>query len=323
MNRIDFVNASLEEKIKWYKDKESQTPKKHFINANEKIDSIIDVARNGFPKGSEINIKEINDILKFHDGNLIAVTGYSFHGKSHMIEQILCNLMCVYKKKVGYYAAESQTKITFMRSIEIILASQIQFANENEIIETSKFLNDKMYVINTDNGLLTQEKLFEHIKVAFSMENVDYFLIDNASTIEDLATDDKQQIRKFLNELNLIKKTYNKTIIIVAHPTKPYGKAEKIDGYKISGAAEWFNLVDVGITIFRDFDLGFSEFYVWKCKNYWEGKVGTATLNFDYFTRRYFGANNDKSPMLKFAPAKHQIPTVSIDLSEFEDYTPF
>lgn len=299
--------------------------KKLFINSNDKLDEVLDIAKNGFPYGFGTSISEINELIRFHDGSLMAVTGYSSHGKSHLIEQLLCNLMCLHNKKIGYYAAESQIKITFIRAIEIILASQIKDIQESLIIEVSKFLNNKMYVINTDNGLLPLDKLLDHIKVAFSQENVDYFLIDNASTIEDLATDDKQQIRKFLNELNLIKKTYNKTIIVVAHPTKPYGKAEKVDGYKISGAAEWFNLVDVGITIFRDFDTNISEFYVWKCKNYWEGKVGTVSLNFDYFTRRFVGSNNDKSPMLKFKPAKYDIPKVPIKQSDYNNEfdTPF
>ena len=295
--------------------------KKLFINANEKLNEILDIAKNGFPKGYDLDIPEITQQIRMHDGNLIVLTGYSFHGKSHLAEQMLCSLMCNYKLKVGYYAAESQTKITFMRSIEIILGGQIRNLDQNLISETAKFLNDKMYVINTDNGLLTQEKLFDHIKVAFDQEGVNFFIIDNASTISDLATDDKQQIRKFLNDLNTIKKTYNKTIIVVAHPTKPMGKAELIDGYKISGAAEWFNLADVGLTVFRDDNE--SILYVWKCKNYWEGKQGKVELKFDFESRRFYGNFNNTKPMLKFAPAKHQIPIVSIDTSEFEDDTPF
>jgi archaellum biogenesis ATPase FlaH len=294
---------------------------KQFINANEKINDIIEIAKNGFPIGYNVDIIEIANKIRLHNGNLIVITGYSFHGKSHLAEQMLCSLMCNYKLKVGYYAAEAQTKITFMRSIEIILGGQIRNLDLELISETSKFLNDKMYVINTDNGLLTQQQLFDHIKVAFDQEKVNFFIIDNASTIADLATDDKQQIRSFLNELNIIKKTYNKSIIVVAHPVKPKGRAELIDGYSISGAAEWFNLADVGLTVFRDDND--STLYVWKCKNYWEGSIGKIQLNFDYETRRFFGLNQNKSPMLKFAPAKHQIPTVSIDLTEFEDETPF
>jgi len=313
--------TTLEEKAKYLKEKQALIPKKHFINANEKLDSIIDIAKNGFPKGYNVDIFEIHNKIRLHNGNLIVITGYSFHGKSHLVEQMLCSLMCNYKLKVGYYAAEAQTKITFMRSIEIILGGQIRNLDLNLIAETSKFLNDKMYVINSDNGLLTQQELFNHIKIAFSMENVDFFLIDNASTISDLATDNKEQIKDFLNELNVIKKTYNKSIFIVAHPTKPSGKAELIDGYKISGAAEWFNLADVGMTVFRDDND--STLYVWKCKNYWEGTTCKIQLNFNYESRRFYGAINNTTPMLKFAPAKHQIPTVSIDLTEFDDDTPF
>lgn len=320
MKRIDFINASLDEKVKWLKDKESEEPKKHFIYANERVDSIFDIIDNGFPKGYDPCITEIRHLLRYHLGNLMVVTGYSFHGKSHFIEQVLCGLMCQHKLKVGYYAAESQTFLTFQRAIEIINANKIQHLNKEIVKATSDFLNDKMYVINSDNGLLTQEKLYEHINVAFAIENVDFFLIDNASTIEDLATDDKQQIRKFLNELKLITKKHKKTIIVVAHPTKPMGPTQLIDGYKISGAAEWFNLVDVGLTVFRDFQKQVTTISNWKTKNYWEGVIGDFDINFNNDTRR-FGL--DQSPMLKFAPAKHQIPMVSIDTSDFEDYTPF
>jgi len=48
--------------------------------------------------------------------------------------------------------------------------------------------------------------------------------------------------------------------------------------------------------------------------------IGDFDINFNNDTRR-FGL--DQSPMLKFAPAKHQIPIVSIDTSDFGDDTPF
>jgi archaellum biogenesis ATPase FlaH len=311
-----------------FKQKKEQTngsfkdlQKKLFINADEKINNILEIAKNGFPIGYNVDIVEIANKIRLHNGNLIVLTGYSFHGKSHLAEQMLCSLMCNYKLKVGYYAAEAQTKITFMRSIEIILGGQIRNLDHKLIAETSKFLNDKMYVINTDNGLLTQQQLYDHIKVAFDQEKVNFFIIDNASTIADLATDDKQQIRNFLNELNIIKKTYNKSIMIVAHPIKPKGKAELIDGYSISGAAEWFNLADVGLTVFRDDND--STLYVWKCKNYWEGSICKIQLNFNYESRRFYGAINNTTPMLKFAPAKYDIPKIPIDTSDFEDETPF
>lgn len=320
MNQNQFEKLPFDKKLEWYENNKKKKLEKLFINVNDKINNIYDIIDNGFPKGYDPCIVEIKHLLRYHLGNLMVVTGYSFHGKSHFIEQILCGLMCFDKLKIGYYAAESQTFLTFQRAIEIINANKIQHLNKEIVKATAEFLQNKMYVVNSDEGLLTQEKLFNHINVAFDQEGVDFFLIDNASTIEDLATDDKQGIRKFLNGLKLITKEHKKTIIVVAHPTKPMGPTQLIDGYKISGAAEWFNLVDVGLTVFRDFQKKVTTISNWKTKNYWEGVIGDFDINFNNDTRR-FGL--DQSPMLKFAPAKHQIPIVSIDTSDFEEETPF
>lgn len=321
MKEVPFRKLSFDDQLVRYKENQLKKQEKLFINISEKIESIYDIIDNGFPKGYEPCILETKDMLRYHLGSLQVITGYSAHGKSHYIEQILCGLMCQHKLKIGYYAAEAQTFLTFQRAIEIINCSKIVNLNKDIVKATAEFLQNKMYVVNSDDGLLNQEKLFNHINVAFDQEGVDFFLIDNASTIEDLATDDKGGIRNFLNQLKLITKTHKKTIIVVAHPTKPMGPTILIDGYKISGAAEWFNLVDVGLTVYRDYQKNVTTIFNWKTKNYWEGLQGmTIDINFDSNTRR-FGL--DQSPMLKFAPAKHQIPIVSIDLAEFEDDTPF
>ena len=313
---------TFDEKVAKVMEWKTNEKKKLFLNSGEKLENILNIKKYGFPKGYDIDITSFNNLMRFHDGNLMVITGYSYHGKSHFIEQCLCNLMCRHKLKIGYYSAESESTITFMRSIEIINGTKLVNTMENEIINISKFLNDKMYVINTDNGLLTQKQLFEHIEVAFKVENCNMFLIDNASTISDLATDDKNGIRNFLNEVKLICKTHKKTIIIVAHPTKPSGPASIFDGYKISGAAEWFNLIDVGITIFRE-ELN-SIVSVWKCKNYWQGNSGKIELTFDYHSRRFNDNIINSKPMINFEPSKYDIPTTRIDLEGIIDNdTPF
>ena len=67
--------------------------------------------------------------------------------------------------------------------------------------------------------------------------------------------------------------------------------------YDIAGSANFYNQVDNGITVYRDFQSGHSHVYVQKVKFRHIGEIGEATFNYNLQNGRYYEVveepNND------------------------------
>ena len=71
--------------------------------------------------------------------------------------------------------------------------------------------------------------------------------------------------------------------------------------YDIAGSANFYNQVDNGITVYRNFETGLSHVYVQKVKFRHIGEIGEAVFNYNLQNGRYneVGEHLDNSPYIK------------------------
>jgi twinkle protein len=105
---------------------------------------------------------------------------------------------------------------------------------------------------------------------------------------------DTDYIRDALNHITYKSKLLQIHSIIVAHPTKM--RKVKVKGkekyevptlYSISGSADFYNMLDNGLTVYRDTDSGIVDVYRQKIRYNWLGEIGWSSYRFDWDTQQY------------------------------------
>ena len=101
-----------------------------------------------------------------------------------------------------------------------------------------------------------------------------------------------QYINEFLTKLTIFKQKYDIHIFLVAHPRKmskkDNGLYEVPTLYDIAGSANFYNQVDNGITVYRNFETNFIHVYVQKVKFRHIGEIGEAIFNYNLQNGRYY-----------------------------------
>jgi len=100
-------------------------------------------------------------------------------------------------------------------------------------------------------------------------------------------------ISQAITALSSFARTNDVHVFVVAHPTKLYrdkdGAYQPPEPYDIAGSAHWYNKADNILTIVRDKDNDTApvEVRVQKIRYDDNGRLGKATLSFDFITKRY------------------------------------
>lgn len=298
------------------------------IGIKDVIDEIIELKRNGPPKGHKIPHKAY-DHFKFTYGNVITITGYSGHGKSHFIEEIITMLISFHGMKFGFYAPERKVSYSYIRMMDMIRGVKIfnDIVTEDEIFQMAAFLNDKTMFVNSDKNRLNEEELMLFIE-AFFILGCKGVLIDNVATIQKFMLDDKGGVGDFMNNLKELASEYNANIFLVVHPTKQPEVIKQFHGSKMAGPAEFYNLCDVNIVVFYDKSCGVSSANFCKIKDEFTGREGQFDYQRNDYNNRFYSGKEDNEPWINFVKnhkSNFDIPTVPIKEYDYDNEfdTPF
>jgi len=98
-------------------------------------------------------------------------------------------------------------------------------------------------------------------------------------------------INDFLTKLTIFKQKYDIHIFLVAHPRKmnkkDNGEYEIPSLYDVAGSANFYNQVDNGITVYRDFKNQLTQVLVQKVKFRHIGELGEAQFKYNLQNGRY------------------------------------
>ena len=154
-------------------------------------------------------------------------------------------------------------------------------------------MNNHFYFINLKDNDLTVEGILNKGKELVKKMGINCLIIDNWAFVEhkiERGMNEHQYTGLQLSKIKIFKEAYDCGVILVAHPQKlkkENGKVEVASGYSVSGSSHFFNKVDNGITVYRDFERELVEVHVWKVRWRFTGKTGMQEFKYNLDTTCY------------------------------------
>jgi twinkle protein len=296
--------------LKMYLDYITEYPIEGITSVEDLNDKINDIYINGYPKGQKIDFTNFDKLISWRTGELTAVTGVPGSGKSEFTDQIMVRLAKIHDWKWAIFSAENQPEeLHFAKLSEKYIGKSFYSSNSdykmnNEELNNSKyFINDHFYFVNIDEKNISLDGLLNKARELVLRKGINGFLIDPWNYVEHkipIGYTETQYISEALTKISRFAKINNIHIITIAHPTKiskgEDGKYRVATMYDIAGSAHWFNKIDNGISVWRDFDTGIVDVYIQKIRFKFIGQIGKASFEWDKFTGRYKEFNDSQIP---------------------------
>ena len=275
-------------------------PVEGVISMDDVFDEVVKLYEEGYPKGTELNIGQLDEYLKFNDSQLTVVTGIPGSGKSEFIDNIAVQAALQHGWRWAVCSFEVQTPIHITKLAEKYTGKAFGFRkNPQDRMSVAQFesaigfIDKHFYFINIDEVDVTIDGILDKAEELVLRRGVKGLIIDPWNYVEqrrDMQQTETEYISESITKIKRFLRRYSAHGFLIAHPTKlkkENGRYEVPTLYSISGSAHFFNKTDNGMTVYRNFDTNVVEIYVQKVKNYWSGKLGVVTFDYNLETRQY------------------------------------
>ncbi|MED5548992.1 MAG: AAA family ATPase [Pseudomonadota bacterium] len=233
---------------------------------------------------------------------LSAWTGVPGHGKSTLVNAVCWEAMRQHRWRFGIGCFEDDVQEDYRTAMACYIGNRPEAALEpDHWALTDQRLNEHFCFFVEDeetNARMTIDWLLEKMETAVVRHGSDMIVIDPWSKLDhtrDRAESEGDYTGRVLNDLKRFARKFDVHVAVVAHPRKVQKKSdgsyEVPGGYDISGSAHWYNMVDLGVTAYREItDTGdtIAKVISWKVKRHRiMGKPGAVALKLDPETGRY------------------------------------
>jgi twinkle protein len=238
-------------------------------------DEIDDMYENGLEKGLTIGLENHDKGCSFVKGYVTTITGVPSHGKSEYLDFILMRLNLLHGWKGAFYSPENRPlKLHFSKMAEKLIGKNWDGARRMSVEEkdgAKNYLNEKIWFIKPSTDF-TLQTILDSVQSLIRRYGIDYFVIDAWNKLDHkYAESETKYIGESLDAIGAFCETNKVMCFLVAHPTKI--KKDKLTGiyevptlYDIAGSANFFNKTDVGICVYRNFELKKTTIYFQKIK---------------------------------------------------------
>ena len=276
---------------------------------------IDDLYNNGLKKGDTTGHRNFDNIFSFTTSQLTVVTGVPTHGKSNFLEHICIKLAANHDWNFGVFSPEHYPlQLHFSVLAEKFIGKSFREITKYdrmtkaELNEAKYFLSQKFNWIRPDGDVFTIDKILEAASGLVKRHGIKGLIIDPYNKIHAPfgSQSETQYINDILTKLTIFKQKYDIHLFLVAHPRKMNKKDNGLYDvptlYDIAGSANFYNQVDNGITVYRNFETGLSHVYVQKVKFRHIGEIGEATFQYNLQNGRYYetGEHPDNEPYIKY-----------------------
>ena len=195
--------------------------------------------------GLELPFKKTVDDFKIRMGEISLVTGYSGHGKSAWLNQVMLGLMKQEKTMIASF--EMLPKATLGRMCQ---QTGEAMPNYEYIKDFLSKLEHNLYLYDPE-GETTSEKVLEVIYYCAEKLGVKLMVIDSLMKCS-IAEDDLNGQKAFANKVAVAARDLNIHIFIVAHSRKTANEHDNASKFDVAGSANLTNLVDNVISVHRN-----------------------------------------------------------------------
>lgn len=192
---------------------------------------------------------EFDEIWKLYPGQFTMVTGVAGHGKSTLLQNIICNVYRIRGIKSFLYVPENEGHV--FEKLKLIWRDQPgfdEFAAEGCFIQSAE-----PATFNSEPKTL--DWVLRQAITAIEEDGVELILIDPWNELERARPKDmlmSDYIGQCLMYLKQFCRSRNVAVILVAHPTKAgvaEGKTPSLAD--IEGSMNWYNKCDNGLIVVR------------------------------------------------------------------------
>lgn len=291
--RIDLgtykdANEALKEESKSFLiecfDKAKEIPIDGIFSIRDVEADLDNVFLNGLPTGDSTGDNQLDHHIGFMPGELTVITGIPGHGKSIYLDQISIGLAKNADWRFAICSPESYPlSFYYSRLIKRIVGKKFSHKNisQADYIEVKNWITDRYDIILPDEGF-SLDIILDKARSLVLRKGIKGLIIDPWNRIEANLPANYNE-GKFVNEqLTKLIKFAQKTgvhVFLVAHPTKMQKEKDGFNYvvpnlYNISGSANFFNMTQNGMTVYRNYVEGTTEVHIQKVK--WEhlGKIG-------------------------------------------------
>jgi len=248
-------------------------------------------------RGESTGWSNLDEIFKIGIGQVTGITGIPNHGKSEVLDALMLNLAMGSGWRIDYWSPENNPLQRHIQKLaEKTVGKYLYGERRMTFAEYHKALQDTIskhfrFLGQGQMGATFDQVLMEFGKMdprpnACVIDPWNRLEIPNESSISET-----QYIRQCLVRAARFASVTGIHLFIVAHPQKlnksKDGQIVKPTLYDISGSAHWYNCLDNGMLVWRDFKEKKTELHMLKVRFKDNGQPGAVTMKYEMSSGRY------------------------------------
>ena len=241
-----------------------ETPIAGVKMVNQVRDNLLDIYQNGFRKGVNTGIKELDGHFSFYKPWLNLFYGIPNSGKSAYVLFLMMSMAVHHGWKWACFVPEAYpaedfyidcVKVLTGRGIENTDSNKLPIEEYNAALD---FIHEHFFFVYPEDDANSKgdymlnncDNLIDKIKELKLSKNIDGFLIDPfnqmSKSSDEKGTTIDSHLEETLGKIDRLSKTHNLSGNIIAHPRTMYRDKDTVDyrkptPYEIAGGAMWYN----------------------------------------------------------------------------------
>ena len=195
--------------------------------------------------GLELPFKKTVDDFKIRMGEISLVTGYSGHGKSAWLNQVMLHLMKQEKTMIASF--EMLPKATLGRMCQQTGEAKPNYEYIKDFLSQ---LEHNLYLYDPQ-GETSADKVLEVIYYCAEKLGVKLMVIDSLMKC-GINEDDLNKQKAFANKLSVAARDLGIHLFLVAHSRKTANENDNASKFDVAGSANLTNLVDNVFSVHRN-----------------------------------------------------------------------
>jgi twinkle protein len=269
-------------------------------SAGEYRMELLEIYRGNIQRPVSTGFSKLDEIYQVMPGAFNVVTGIPNHGKSNFVDQLAMNLAEKHGWKFAVFSPEHSSamhlrRLTEKRARKPFDVGLMTKMTEADLHSAVDFIQDHFMFIESKDAVPDIEWLLSKARAACVRHGVRGVVFDpynEISAVRSAGKREDEHIRDLISHCKRFCQSHNIAMWMVAHPAKMRrgddGKYPMPSLYDISGASHWYNMVDAGIVVHRDFNAGTTKFSTAKIREQGVyGNLGDVDFRFNTSKRVY------------------------------------
>jgi len=215
----------------------------------------------GMMKGLTVGYGELDELVTWETKRLLTVTGIPGHGKSEFVDDLILRLNLIHGWKAAYFSPENYPLT--LHSKKVIERAVGKRMNKVEMPigeygRAKQYVNENFRFIMPKDDEFSLDNILEKGRQLVRKLGIRILVIDPWNRLEyqqERGETETKYIARQLVKITSFAKRHDLLVILVAHPVKmsktDTGEYEVPNLYNISGSANFFNMTDYGICVYR------------------------------------------------------------------------